>query len=199
MDRSTLERELEALHRESWAWALVCAGHDRADAEDALQTAYLRVLDGRARFGGRSTFRTWFFGVIRRVAAEQRRRRWWRIGRGGGGGRGASGAVHAGGAPGGATGAAVPLDRYPDPRPCAQEELEREERAARLLAAVEALPKRQQEVLELVFYHGMTIAQSADVIGVSLGTARTHYERGKRSLARVLTLEMAPAEWRSEG
>jgi len=39
---------------------------------------YLTVLDGRARYDGRSSFRTWLFGVIRRTAASERRKAWLR-------------------------------------------------------------------------------------------------------------------------
>jgi RNA polymerase sigma-70 factor (ECF subfamily) len=164
MEQSALERELEALHAQSFAWALVCCGHDRADAEDALQSAYLRVLDGSARFGGRSAFRTWLFGVIRRTAATERRRRWW-FGRLRNGAEGEDSA---------------------DATPGADVRLETNERAARLQGALRCLPRRQQEVLELVFYHGMTIEEAGQVIGVALGTARTHYERGKKNLLRSL-------------
>src|SRR5437762_2377315 len=78
MERSKLERELEALHTECWGWALACCARDSELAEDALQTAYLRVLTGRARFDGRSSLRTWVFGVIRMTAIEEgRRKRSW--------------------------------------------------------------------------------------------------------------------------
>ena len=39
-----------------------------------MQLAYVKVLEGSAKFDGRSSFRTWLFGVVRRTAAEQRRR-----------------------------------------------------------------------------------------------------------------------------
>lgn len=161
MDRDALERELAALHADSFAWALVCCEHRRADAEDVLHTAYVRVLDGSARYYGRAAFRTWLFGVIRRVAAEQRRRSWW-LWRNG---------AHR----------IYEVPAAPDP-----ERLERDEDAARLAAALASIPRRQREVLELVFYHEMTIAEAGRVMGVSLGSARTHYERGKRSLKRRL-------------
>src|SRR5438045_762037 len=75
MERSELERELAALHMECWGWALACCARDSELAEDALQTAYLRVLSGRARFDGRSSVKTWVFGVIRMTAMEEGRRR----------------------------------------------------------------------------------------------------------------------------
>src|SRR5437016_8063731 len=72
-EREQLERDLERLHAESYGWALACCGYDRDSAADVLQSAYLKVLDGSARFAQRSAFRTWLFGVIRRTAAEERR------------------------------------------------------------------------------------------------------------------------------
>lgn len=167
MDRTALERELEALHAQSFAWALVCCGHDRHEAEDMLQNAYVRVLDGRARFAGRSSFRTWLFGVIRRTAAQAQRRRRWRA-------RLRNGRS---------------IDMVADAPLAADLCAERSERAVRLRAALERLPDRQQQVLELVFYHGMTIEESGRIMGITVGTARTHYERGRKALMRRLQSE----------
>src|SRR5256714_2215285 len=75
MEQCELERELERLHPESWGWALACCARDQELAEDVLQSAYLAVLSGRARFNGGSTLKTWVFGVIRWTARTERRRR----------------------------------------------------------------------------------------------------------------------------
>ena len=166
MDRSVLLQELEALHAQCFAWALVCCDQQRTEAEDALQAAYLKVLDGSARFEERSSLRTWLFGVIRRTAAQERRRAWLRLHHSRNG--------HA------------PEHMAPQ---LADARLEREERNQQLLAALRTLPRRQREVLELVFYHDMTIEQAGVVMGVSIGTARTHYERAKHNLQQRLSGE----------
>jgi DNA-directed RNA polymerase specialized sigma24 family protein len=60
-------------------------------------------------------------------------------------------------------------------------------------AALQRLSARQREVLHLVFYQEMTIAEAALVMEVSVGSARTHYERGKARL-RTLLKEEVPGE-----
>lgn len=163
MSRDALEQELERVHARAFGWALACCSGDRAAAEDAMQASYLKVLDGRARFDGRASFRTWLFSVIRRTAAEQRRR-----------------ALLRRLLPLAALGAAA--DGRPDPAAV----LVRSETSRQLEAALATLPRRQRELLHLVFYQDLTIAEAAAVAGVSVGTARTHYERGKAALRRLL-------------
>jgi RNA polymerase sigma-70 factor (ECF subfamily) len=53
-------------------------------------------------------------------------------------------------------------------------------------ALVRRLPKMQQEVLLMVFYHGMTLEQSAEVLQLHIGTVRTHYDRGKKRLKKLI-------------
>jgi len=65
-------------------------------------------------------------------------------------------------------------------------ELIREEAARSLAQALEDLSERQRETLHLTFYQDLTIAEAANVMGISLGSARTHYERGKERLRKIL-------------
>src|SRR5260370_16931174 len=74
MSPADLTAELEQLHAAAFGWALSCCGWDRTAAEDVLQASYLKLLDGRARFDGRSSFRTFALGVIARTAREARLR-----------------------------------------------------------------------------------------------------------------------------
>src|SRR5262245_53621553 len=76
MDDGELREQLETHHAEAYGWALACCSRHPADAETVLQTAYLKVLEGKARFGGASSFRTWLFAVVRNTARDFRRREW---------------------------------------------------------------------------------------------------------------------------
>lgn len=61
-------------------------------------------------------------------------------------------------------------------------------------AIINLLPRMQQEVILMVFYHQMTIEQSAEVLQISLGNARTHYERGKKNLKKLILIVQTKAE-----
>ncbi len=79
MDEAELRVQLEQHHTLSHGWALSCCSRDPDLAEDALQTAYLKILQGRARYNGRAAFKTWLFAVIRMTALDERRRQWLRF------------------------------------------------------------------------------------------------------------------------
>jgi RNA polymerase sigma-70 factor (ECF subfamily) len=175
MDASELRAQLEALHSESFGWALACS--DPARAESVLQQSYLKVLEGRARFEGRSSFKTWFFGVVRNTAREDGRRAIWRKLR------------------------LLPQEEAAEPaRPAAAEDslLASELRQAMTRTLAE-LPRRQREVLHLVFYQELTLEEAAVAMSVSLGSARTHYERGKKKLRELLDKEPALRDVRRAG
>ena len=74
MDESSVRALLEQHHVAGYGWALSCCSRDPGLAEDVLQTVYLKILQGKARYNGRALFRTWLFSVIRKTAAEERRR-----------------------------------------------------------------------------------------------------------------------------
>jgi RNA polymerase sigma factor (sigma-70 family) len=156
MDRAELERELERLHAASFGWALGCCGRNHDEAQEVLQTVYVKVLDGKARFGGRSSLKTWLFAVIRHTALAHRRTRWIR---------------------------SLALLRMPPPDPVVQQH---SDDTKRLVAALRRLARRQREVLELVFYHDMTIEEAGQALQISVGSARVHYTRGKKRLEALL-------------
>ena len=51
---------------------------------------------------------------------------------------------------------------------------------------ISQLPGRQRQILTLVFYHNMTLEQASSVMDITLGTTRTHYDRGKKNLKKFI-------------
>lgn len=166
MQLAELKAELEGLHTASFGWALACCRGDRSEAEEVLQMVYVKILEGKARFGGESSLKTWLFAVIRKTASTQHRRRL--------GQKLVSltgfGKLHESASSTEAPAAA----------------LERSDTRERFRIALSKLPPRQREALHLVFYEDLSLREAAAVMGVSIGTARQHYERGKKHLRESL-------------
>lgn len=59
--------------------------------------------------------------------------------------------------------------------------------SAALWRAVQDLPRRQRDIVELIFCRDMTIEEAARVMGVTTGTGRVHYDRAKKALKTKLT------------
>jgi len=169
MDIPELQAALEKLHVASFGWALSCCRRDRAEAEEVLQTVYLKILEGKARYRGECQLKTWLFAVIRKTAITEQRKRLLRILR--------------------LTAASNPA---PERNPFVAEPaaaFERSEAQKQFQSALRRLPARQREALHLVFYEDLSLREAADVMGVSIGSVRQHYERGKKHLRESLNRE----------
>ena len=163
MELAELRAQLEELHTASFGWALSCCRQNYAEAEEVLQTVYLKILQGKASFDGQSKLQTWLFAVIRNTAISERRKSLVR------------------------SIASPPFENTIDAR--SQIELERSEVQQRFQAALHRLPARQRETLHLVFYQELSLSEAAQVMGISIGSARQHYERGKKRLRELLDRE----------
>ncbi len=164
MEIAELKAELEKLHPASFGWALSCCRRNYADAEEVLQTVYLKILQGKAIYRGESKLQTWLFAVIRKTAMSERRKQWLRalisI-------PGTTSEVHSE----------------------LESEFERSETQQRFRHALAQLPARQRETLHLVFYQDLSLSEAAEVMNISVGSARRHYERGKTRLRIALDRE----------
>jgi RNA polymerase sigma-70 factor (ECF subfamily) len=60
-----------------------------------------------------------------------------------------------------------------------------------LWVAVRALPRRQAQVISLMFIDDLTIERTADTLGISVGATKSHLHRAKTALAGVLRAEGA--------
>ena len=163
MELAELRAQLEELHTASFGWALSCCRQNYAEAEEVLQTVYLKILQGKASFDGQSKLQTWLFAVIRNTAISERRKTLVR------------------------SIATPPFENTIDAR--SQIELERSEVQQRFQAALQRLPARQRETLHLVFYQELSLSEAAQVMRISVGSTRQHYERGKKRLRELLDRE----------
>lgn len=165
LNPQTLEQELKTHHQASYGWAVACCGYDRDKAQDVLQAAYLKVLDGRAVFKGRSSFRTWLFSVIRNTARDQQRKaRLFFL-------------------------SLSAAENQAGEDESGFEKLSRQEDLDELIQALSRLPLRQKEILHLVFYQELSLQEAGRVLGISTGAAARHYARGKARLKTILGLE----------
>ncbi|MCP4673948.1 MAG: sigma-70 family RNA polymerase sigma factor [Deltaproteobacteria bacterium] len=153
-------------HRGLYHFALALCRGDRQEALGIVQQTYLEVLEGRADLASAKNPRAFLFGVARNVARSRRRRRsiWGRIV------------------------GLKPLELQAplistDPEGAATND----ERIARLRSMLKLLPDRQREVVALVFGDDLTVEEAAEAMGVSVGSARTHYHRAKKKLRQLLS------------
>ena len=166
MEIPELKAELEKLHPASFGWALSCCRRNAAEAEEVLQIVYLKILQGKAVYRGESKLQTWLFAVIRMTAISERRKQWLRT--------------------------LLPVSGTATEARL-ESEFERSEMQQRFQQALAQLPARQRETLHLVFYQDLSLSEAAEVMNISVGSARRHYERGKQRLRA--TLDRAGVEY----
>lgn len=151
---------------------------DRADADDAVQDAFVKVFVNLASFDETLSFDTWFGrilvnGCLDRLKARARRGRWM---------------VQA--QPPGGDAWATPEPIAPGPTP--EDAALRAERARELRAAIDALPERQRHVVVLTQLDGRPTAEVSEMTGLSESTVRVHLFRAMRRLRRLLSAGRTP-------
>ena len=151
---------LEAIHGQVFGWALSRCDYDQAVAEDLVQQAYMELLTGKARFDSASSLKTFVFSVVQNLARGRYRRHATRLRL----------------AP-----QLAPVDDVVRP--------EEPTDYSELWQAVQELPARQRDIVELVFCRDLTVEEASRVMGVSKGTGRVHYDRAKKALRRLLADE----------
>lgn len=154
--------ELYALFGDAVYRYLLTFVADRRIAEEVLQDTFVAVWRGAGGYKGRSSVKTWLFGIARRRAHDALRRR------------------------------ALPVvsddevaetvDPDPDPAESTLASAHREEVAA----CVERLSPAHREVLALTFFHGLSYAETAEVAGVPIGTVKSRLANARRALKGLL-------------
>jgi len=156
----------------------------RAVAEEVVQDTWLGVVRGIDGFEGRSSLRTWLFGVLVNRARSA-------------GARERPPAAH--GAPGG--GAAVVAMRFgprgnwadpPAPWPDdIDDRLVASALAARIRPRIDELPPMQRQVVTLRDVEGLAAGDVCRLLGVSAANQRVLLHRGRSRLRSMLDAELA--------
>lgn len=153
-------------------------------AEEAVQESWLQVLQSPASFEGRSSVGTWLFGIVKNTASRHRRRE-SRI-------RDhevlsaadadpLSGRMHPAGHPDAGHWSLPPSRRFlPEDRTVAQELI------GYVRAALDALPKRQRQLIILRDLVGTSADEAAELLELSAEAQRALLYRARGNLRREL-------------
>jgi RNA polymerase sigma-70 factor (ECF subfamily) len=164
------ERAFAALvraHQEvAFRTAYVITG-SAAEAEDATQEAFVKAHRALNRFRAGASFRPWLLQIVANEARNRRRSV----------GRRTALSLRA---------AAEPSARAAQPP---EEDVFAGERRAELLAAVNALPAPERNVVACRFFVGLSELETAAALGVPPGTVKSRLSRGLQRLREHARVE----------
>lgn len=140
---------------------------NETDALDAVQDGFVKALTHLARFGGRSSFKTWLLRVVSNAALDLGRRRKRQEARFG-------------------TGPAIEDAMVFAPDSPADAGLERGELRVRLEAALAAIPEAQRQTFVLHADGGLSYREVADALGISIGTVMSRLFYARQRLRTLL-------------
>lgn len=145
---------------------------DPADAADATQEVYLRVMRSVLGFRGEAAFGTWLHRVTVNVCATALRRR---------------GDVRARGQAPGATAFGMPGAAD---EPVAEHSLEESvavrDHARRVAEAIAGLPSEAREVVVLRDVQGLSTRETAKILGISEGAVKVRLHRAHAKLRELV-------------
>jgi RNA polymerase sigma-70 factor (ECF subfamily) len=159
-DAAAFERIVRENRRAVYLMARrVLGDHDSAD--EAAQVAFVRAWQGRRKFRGASSVRTWLIRIALNVARSMR------------------GSRRGGETPHG-------FEAIPDRSPGSEERVRRRQLRERVRRAVAALPDRQREAVLLKVFSDLTCKETAEIMGLSEGAVKAHLHQAVGNLRRIM-------------
>ncbi|UPG96669.1 RNA polymerase sigma factor [Luteibacter aegosomatissinici] len=170
---ASMDAFLAAIERRAWRMAEIHLGN-RDDALDAVQDAMLRLV----RHYGEKPAQEWtplFWGILRRRIVDLQRRRKVR-------------SIVVGWIGGGVDddGAELPAWEPADDAPDPSVRLQDSQAYGDIVEAVRKLPRRQREAFTLRIMEGLDVAETAQAMGCSDGSVKTHLSRAMHALREQL-------------
>lgn len=140
---------------------------DHDDAADLLQKTFVKAFTGLAGFEGRSTFKTWLYQIGINLAKNVYRDR--------------------------AQARLVPLDDVVIPKnPRTLETLIVREQQERMRKSLALLPEKQRLTVILRVQEGRKFEEIAEILKVTIGTAKANYHHAVQKLKAMLAEEAGP-------
>jgi RNA polymerase sigma-70 factor (ECF subfamily) len=133
---------------------------DAHDAEDAVQSAFIRALERIDQLKPGSPFGPWFYRVLRSTCLNLRRREALRR--------------HE----------EIPVSAAGGRDP--ESDLHRELTRHTVMAALGELPEMQRLAVTLYDLEGYSHREIAEILGIAVGTSRAHVHHARRALRRLI-------------
>jgi len=134
--------------------------HDVEEARDATQEAFFKAFRSLRTFKPGAKFSTWIFAITYHACCDRLNRR-----------------KHY---------ASDELPERADTAPGPEQKAIALDEATRLRAAIDALPEKYRTVVTLFHLQGRQYEEIAAVLGLPMGTVKTHLFRAKEQLRRLL-------------
>lgn len=156
-DRARAQAELLGQLQDPWFRFCLGLLRDPELAREATQESAYRFLRDLPRFRGRSSVRTWAFGIALNVCREMRRRRQW-------------------------TDQEIDQPDHDDPAGAVVSA----ESAGAVRAVLDELPGRQREAVILRFFEGLSVEETAEAMNCAQGTVKATVHQALRWLKERL-------------
>lgn len=168
-DAAAFEPLVEKYRQRVWRLAYQVL-HDREEAWDVAQEAFVRAFHSLPSFRGQSAFYTWLFRITVNVATDRHRQR-------------------------GAQARAFGPERVseeewarttPDPGGGPEHQAARKEQRDRIRSALDALPPKARTIIMLSDVEGLSYREIAEVLNCPIGTVMSRLHNARKRLKSIL-------------
>jgi RNA polymerase sigma-70 factor (ECF subfamily) len=179
-DAAAFEPLVEKYRQRVWRLAYQVL-HDREEAWDVAQEAFVRAFHSLPSFRGQSAFYTWLFRITVNVATDRHRQR-------------------------GAQARAFGPERVteeewtrtaPDPGRGPDQEAARAEQRERIRRALDALPPKARTIIMLSDVEGLSYREIAEVLNCPIGTVMSRLHNARKRLKGLLGPMLVLVVWLS--
>jgi RNA polymerase sigma-70 factor (ECF subfamily) len=184
-DEAAFQSLVQRYHSSMFKLAMTYVG-DRGAAEDVVQEAWLTCLRSLDRFEGRSSLKTWLFGILVNVARARRRKEsrilpfsaFWR--RDDSDSRRPTVDRARFGSDGMWRDGPQTWDNIPEAKVLGDETLQQ------VKSAIDALPQKQREVILLRDVAGFDATEVSSLLGISPANERVRLHRARAAVRQML-------------